>query len=185
MLEVDDTYFVLDINIPKASTVIPGFVTLYMPEILTQLLGYELYELVKNYNAESSQRIKDLVEGKVYEINYNGKTVKVKWAGLITIEDTSPKISLIAYYVYYRWQQDKVSSTQVVGVVKAKQQNSVFAGVQLKISNACNRLEDLYGTIYDRKIKPTAYNFLKEFEDDYPEWIFDSVDDLNANSHDL
>lgn len=172
---IDDTYFSIDVVIPSNDdSEIQAYIDRYEPEILKSLLGYELYKLVAAYNVLTSpQRIKDLVEGKEYE--YNGMTIK--WNGLINTE----KISLIAYYVYYKWLE--VNGTQVgsVGLTVPMQENSQPISHIADQARVWNEMLKYYGKLpsyfhIEQPYYESAYLFLTEHEDDYPEWEFNELD---------
>jgi hypothetical protein len=162
---IDSTYFQLEINIPDSDyNDLSAYITRYEKEILIKLLGYELWKLVDAYDSSTSpQRIKDIVEGKEYELS-DGELIK--WNGL----KNSDKISLIAYYVYYWYLRNNATSLQGIGVVKQKGENSNIANMNMKISAAWNRLQELYYS---------AYEFLSENESDYEEWEFSNLGSVN------
>lgn len=112
---IDATYFIRNINIPnidiaKISNAVTlerlnWFIMKYEPECLLKILGYSLYKAVLT---ENSTRITELIFGAEY-VNSWGTTKK--WEGLI---QPTPKISLIANYIYYYFQE--ASATQTSGV---------------------------------------------------------------------
>ncbi len=178
---IDQSYFVFDINLPVGTySSLPGYINRFEPEILTELLGYELAALVMAYDPDTSeQRIIDFVEGKEYTAIVNGRDVKVKWNGLINTQ----KKSLIAYYVYYWYVRANNTLTTGIGEAKAKTENGTMVDASQKVMNAAMRLAELYGNEYESEAMPSAYNFLKHHEADYPEWIF--TPRRSINSHDL
>ncbi|MCK5017842.1 MAG: hypothetical protein KAS32_12335 [Candidatus Peribacteraceae bacterium] len=178
-LGLDKTYFKNTISLPKSDyDNIESFMTQFEKEVLTYLLGYELYTLMIAGKAEAPY--KNLVEGVEYSIEHSGQTRKVKWNGL----KNSDLISLIAYYTYIEYIRDGVTSTQQNGEVLSVQENSKGANIFAKIMSAQTRFEELYGYEYQDELIPSAYNFLTEHEDLYPTWIFTSLKG-NINSHDL
>ena len=176
---IDSSYFIHDINIPTGQfSDLQGFINRYEPEILTDLLGYELAKEVIAYDAETSdQRIIDLVEGKEYTVKANGgRDQLIKWGGLINAE----KKSLIAYYVYYWDMRAKATHTATVGEVKRKGENSVNAEQNAKIMNAWTRMLSLFGFCGQANTEPSALNFLDANAADYPEWMFTPRGSVNA-----
>ena len=167
---IDKTYFVFDINIPDSDyNDLTAYITRYEKEILMELLGYDLYILVAAYNVTTSpQRIKDLVEGKAYTLSSGDQ---IKWNGL----KNTDLISLIAYYVYYWFVGNNNTTLQGIGNVKLKSENSDNARAGITISTAWNRLETLYGDYGQSEYIASAYNFLTNFESDYPEWVFTEI----------
>lgn len=175
---IDSTYFTLDIDIPTNYTdVLTSYITRYEPEILTKLLGKTLYDLVAAYDADSSpQRIKDIVEGKDYTVSYGGYDQTVSWNGL----KNDDGISLIAYYVYYKYMKNTSSLLTPVGVMKSSSENAVLASASEKAFAAWRELERLYGYQGQDILEPSAYNFLMEYESSYDEWVFTELGSVNA-----
>lgn len=177
---IDSTYFIREISLPVgANSNIDSMISRYEPEILKMLLGYELYELM--IATPLDVRFDRLINGYEYDVEYNNRTTKVKWNGLVNDD----KISLIAYYVYYRIMRDENTFTGSVGEFKPIQENSSNANPSLKMKTAYNLGVDLYGGFYDHyllgsELQPTAYNFLTKFKDDYPEWIFTCMEKINS-----
>ncbi|NHJ85909.1 MAG: hypothetical protein FK734_10635 [Asgard group archaeon] len=129
-------------------------------------MGHELYNLV--INNQNTEPYKSLINGKEYEVTYNGRTVKVKWNGL----KNADKISLIAYYVYCYYLKQKATHISAVGAIKMKLENSDYANASNKIFSAWVKFSELYGDSNDSIIIPSAYNYLYENKDLFPEWEF-------------
>jgi hypothetical protein len=168
---INKTYFDVDpLQLPKGvDSNRDSLIAVYEPEIIIELLGYELGKEVIAYDFNTSpQRIKDLVEGKEYTVSYNGRDQLIKWNGLQNTE----KKSLIAYYCGYWYYRNNATQTGNVGELLPNQQNSIIASSIQKQSTCWNLMVDLYGYCGQPIIKPSAYNFLTEFESVYPEWVF-------------
>lgn len=174
---IDKTYFVQEINIPDSNySDLSAYITKFENEILKKLLGYELWKLVSNYLASGTEtRITEFVLGKEYTVDGH----LIKWNGLKNEQLTS----LIAYYVYYWFVRSKSVIMQMTGTMQSVGENTKNASPVMSLTEAWSRLEDLYGSPTDHALKPTAYNFLKEHEADYPEWVFTELG--NVNSFDL
>lgn len=171
---IDKTYFSLDHAIPESDySTITAHITKYEPEILKKALGYTLYKLMIDNAAD--EPYKSLIEGKEYEIQYDGQTHKVKWNGL----KNEDKNSLIAYYVYYWWQRNQASLTIYTGEIKPMHENATNASLMQKISNAWTRLLELYGYPEQDRLQPSLYNYLLENESDFPSWIFTELGSVN------
>lgn len=173
---IDKAYFIADIMLPKGDyDSIETYITRFEKEVLTYLLGYELYAAL--IAGAANEPYKSLLDGKVYEISQNGKTKKVKWGGLKT---------LIAYYVYCEYLRNKVVSIQQVGSVMSKQENSNIASITGRVFSAWAKFEDLYGYHGQNTIMPTAYNYLTTNKDlpEFQCWEFTSLRG-SINSHDL
>lgn len=177
---IDSIYFTELIAVPtsKYGNDIDTYITRYEEEILTDLLGYSLYsDFVDGLAAPSpDQKWLDLRDGKTYEIDYNGETRKVKWNGLIN----SNKVSLIAFYVFCMYKEVNQTITTNIGGVDPKAENAQRVIEADKFSESWRRFLDLYGRDSDSELKPTAYNFLNEFEDDYSNWEFTSKGTVNT-----
>ncbi len=173
MSYTDQTYYVLDINIPSSTyNNLTTNIIKYEKEIIMRLFGYELGTLVLAYTASSPQRIKDIVEGKVYETS-DGKTIK--WNGL----KNTDKISLLAYYVYYWYLKNLNSTVQGIGNQKLKGENSENSRAGIKLSTAWSRMKTLYGDFGQSEYIASAYNFLTAHESDYDEWVFEELGTVN------
>ena len=120
---ITPSFFIGDINIPNTDTPevserLAHFIAKYEAECLAKLLGYELYKAF--IEDPDSDRMKELLNGAEYVDQY-GKTRL--WRGLVhsadmfETESSVKNISLIAYYVYYAWQESL--ATQSTGITTA------------------------------------------------------------------
>lgn len=176
---IDKTYFIGEVSLPKSDfDAIETYISRFEPEVLTSLLGYELYSKLSVVSLV--EPYKSLIEGAEYSVEYNGRTTLVKWNGL----KNDNKKSLIAYYVYVYYLRKIISSVQSVGTVKAKQENSSLANPFGKILAAWVSFESLYGSVLDSILIPSAYNYLNAHKTNFPEWIFTELNG-SMNSHDL
>ena len=173
---IDTTYFVKDITLPVGvNSNLTNDITKYEPEILKKVLGYELWKLVDD-DATSPTRILELVSGKNYTVSYNGRDQAVRWAGL---KDSTNLISLIAYYTYFMVQTNNHTHTTNVGQASSSVENSVRANPSQKMGSAWYRLRELVGYSGQHILEPSLYNFLTKYKDDYPEWVFTNVGQVN------
>lgn len=174
---IDTTYFVYDCNLPTGSAYsdVTNYIARYEPEILTELLGYELAKLVIA-STDTSGRLYELINGKEYTITYNGRDQIVKWNGL----KNASKISLIAYYVYYRYQVAMASMPAGIGEQKPTIENGVSISLSMKAMDAWSRMRELYGYDGQDELSPSAYNFLTKYATTYPEWVFTEIGKVNA-----
>jgi hypothetical protein len=176
---IDKTYFIADINLSKGEyDDIDLFITKFEKEVLIYLLGQELYNLVINNSTVAPY--KNLIEGIEYSIQWEGETKKVTWVGF----KNTGKESLIAYYVYCQYMKYRVTSTQSIGEVKRKVENSFIVSAVHKIFSAWAKFEELYGYINQDSLSPSAYNYLYEHKDSFPSWVFTELKG-GINSHDL
>jgi len=187
---IDYTYFINDIDIPgNDSGVIDTLVNRYENKVIYDLFGYELGALIIAYNINtptaSEQRIRDIVEGKEYTVSKeclnneyyapNATNIKVKWNGLINSE----KKSLLAYWVFYWWTREVESHQSSIGGFSPSVENSNYASLGKKAAAAWHNMLELYGYCDQSKIEPSCYNFMYEFMDTYPEWVFKPKESIN------
>jgi hypothetical protein len=191
---IDKSYFVKEISLPSETLDINdnfnGNIDRYEPEILTDLLGYELYKaLLADLDGNGdpqTQRFIDLIDGAEFTFEYGGYDVNEKWNGFRNAE----KISICSYYVYYKYRSDTDTFYTSGGQSQALTENSDAVSQYAKLTDAWNRMIDLYGegcyyysiyrgtTIRDTSNldhsndEPSAYNFLLANVDDYPEWVY-------------
>jgi hypothetical protein len=169
---IDKTYFVKDINIPDSDyNDLTAYIARYEKEIILKVFGYELGTLVLAYEAGvSDQRILDIVEGKAYTVNgYN-----VKWNGLINDD----KVSLIAYFVFFKWVKNRSTLTGNVSELKLQSENATNAANIQRTTNAWTQL-----TILTQDMSypyASLYAFMTEKEADYPEWEFSPIESING-----
>lgn len=183
---LDTTYFTKEIHIPTSKyTTLQSVIDRYEPKMIRDLFGYELALLIKAYDAGTSpQRIKDIVEGKVYTPSYGASmghytasgTPKIKWNGLLNDD----KVSLLAYWVFYWYMRENETFLSISGSGKSKSENAYDAGDNPKSVFAWNRMFELYGGFTrESSINPSCFNFMKEFESSYPEWVFTYKRNIN------
>lgn len=169
---IDKSYFRLNINVPDDKyNPLQDLINHYEPEILKKLLGLELYKLVIDEN-NNEQRIVNIRDGVEYEVD----DVLYEWIGLVNDD----KISLIAYYVYYWHLRLNLSETSTTGEIQVFPENANIANASLKIMDAWQRLSELYGSELQPENYKSLYAYLKEYEDDYPEWQFEELGSVNA-----
>ena len=155
---IDITYFFEDIQIGQLSeqSVQDKVILLIQqtePKILKGLLGYETYKLLMAENPES--RFVDLKNG----IEYTDKNgLLKKWEGLA---QPTLKISLIACYVYYKYQRNQVTTTSGTGEGKTQTQNAIPISAMDKMASAWNKMVSL---------NKELYCFLNAKKDVYTEW---------------
>ncbi len=163
---IDSTYFVLEISLPEGTyNTISEHVDRYERDILIQLLGYDLYKLVAEYDSGTSpQRIKDIVEGK----EYTDGDYTVDWPGLVNAE----KNSILAYYVYIQYVKNYSAMFTNIGVTAPAAEGGQVVGPAGLIQRAGYKLRELAGYPLQDALVGSLYNFLAYHESDYPEWVF-------------
>ena len=172
---IDSTYFTGLISIPtsKYADDIQTYIDRYEEKVLTDLLGYTLYyQFIEGLEEPViDQKWLDLRDGKTYEVD--GKLVK--WNGLIN----EAKESLISYYIFWNYKTENHTITTNVGGVDLKSENSTRVVETQKLTQVWAKMLSLYGKHTDSDLKPTALNFLNEFESDYPDWEFSLKGNIN------
>lgn len=178
---IDKTYFINDINLPGSVldgnlASIDSYIDKYEKEALISLLGYTVYKDLVTNQAETTGMWGNLITGTEYEVTYNGQTHTVKWNGF----KNDDKISLLAYYVYFQFIRDNITSTSVIGEVLNASENAKRVTPADKMVYAYNRYVDLYGKTNDNKLQPSAYRYLKENESDFEKWVFTVQSKINT-----
>lgn len=158
---IDHTYFVLNINLPQATTsegigTIQGFINKYEPDFLNKALGYNLAKayLVGIAEMTPDQKWKDIRDGAEYTNGTNSN----KWMGL---QNSTTKLSPIANYVYCKFMDDKATDNTLVGVSKPKQSNATREDGETKNVKAWN---EMVGWLHNLR------EFLYYNRETYPEW---------------
>jgi hypothetical protein len=207
---IDKTYFINDISMSDSILDVDDFQTpidRYEPEILKDLLGYELYTaMIADLDISGdpqTQRFIDLIDGADFTFEFNSNTITTRWNGLRNTD----KVSLISYYVYFKYRQDNDSFYSSAGTqVESLTENSSRSDNWPKLVNSWNRMLEYYGTTPEfykdswrqyysyyssdwvwRDVDQfshynelaSAYNFLLANETDYPEWVFKPIFRIN------
>lgn len=196
MTQINKDYFIRDILISRVNSEsgtasIDSSIDKFEKEALLKVLGYDLYQLFIANPTE--QRFVDLSEGKEFEFDFCGKTVKRKYVGFKNAE----KESLIAYYVYFKHQSINETFSSTVGEVKPSTENASPVSARIKLTRAWNNFIELsgdlsktyynnyrnYGVDYFNPLEistyehvnadPSLFNFLLANKDVYPEWEYD------------
>jgi len=184
---IDATYLTGDIlitNKTKLAIPLQAAIDKYEKEILISLLGYKLYSLaIANPTVEP---YKSLIEGAEFEMTFDGITQTLKWEGL----KNDAKESLIAYYVYYRYQEREFIKPSGVGTIKPQAENAEIVNPYPKMVDSWNNMISLYGWFDNYWFKtsnrniiqpdgsliynnaPSAYNYMIANVDVFPDWIF-------------
>ncbi len=190
---IDSTYFkgeILLTNKTALADYITEAITRYEKEILISLLGYKTYKAM--IAAPETEPYKSLIEGAEFELTFDGITQLQKWEGL----KNTDKESLIAYYVYYKYQERTFTRSSGVNVVRPKAEAAETTTSLWKMINAWNRMIELYGFIPNcwngfevQIIQPTAnlfyddvpsaYNYMVANIVDFPDWIFKPLKPIN------
>lgn len=163
---IDVSYFVADLNIPNTgqqdvSEKLEWLINKHEPDLLTMLLGYELYSLFKDAVSVDpiEPRFQSLKNGAAYQDCY-GNTVK--WMGIAPMPEPGSvfKQSLVANYVYWHWQKSMVTQSVGIGEAATTAENAVMVSPGLKMIRAYNEMVDWVRELY---------RFIDSHQSDYPE----------------
>lgn len=171
---IDTSYFVGEITIPNLSqpatkTALERVIANKEAEILEDVLGYELYKLLKA--SPEVDRFKNIIEGAEFT-NTEGKLKK--WAGLKNADKQSP----IAQLAYYWYQRQNATQTSGIGEVLAMPENSANKPNIHKLVQAYNKGVEMIGNEREPKAA-SLYNYLY-CSGLYPEWDFKEYKYINA-----
>lgn len=170
MAFIDSSYFVGPINVTNTDKIetserLQLFIDKYEAEFFEDAMGYELAKAflagTTDFDADGSNgtietRWLNIIEGVEY--TRNGGTHKFK--GLIYMRNNS-NFSMIANYVWWYWESDRITQTVQVGEVKAKAENAEINNSSDKMIKAWNDLcEDVH----------ELYHYLQANVNTYPEW---------------
>lgn len=187
---ITNSYFIQDIDLPnlsEVSTSIGTAISRYEKEILIRLLGYELWKEFNDAIEAGNpidQKWLDIRDGADFTLEYQNRTYNLHWNGLLNLE----KVSLLSFYVYYKFRENTNVVTTGIGDVMGKSENSDRVSDIPKMVNAWNQMVDLYGyiplayhhywTMDFAKVynpMPSLYNFLLANKETYSNWLFEPV----------
>jgi len=196
---IDGTYFTGKILIPNIHAPydvdINQAISQYEEEVLTQLLGYTLHkamiaDLDDNGDPQTARYI-NLIDGSEFQHAYGNIAQTLKWNGFRNTE----KLSLSAYYTFYKYVERNVTKMSGVGNTDLKAENAEKVSPIRKMTDASYEMRKLYGIIpsyarWENSIEgnnlpctfndlSSAYNFLFANKETYPEWIFTPIQGVN------
>lgn len=179
------------------------FIDKYEYEILNLGLGVELYnDFVSNLQPDGTlivgadEKWNKLLNGTSYEKN----GVNYFWRGLIQQIGVC-KLSLIAYYIYYKYISFQQTQHTSLGLVSADAENSIKASAIPKMTKAWRNMLEWYGDVnynYGLSVKNVGgivfydyfneennskqvslYNFLNDNVNDYSSFVFTPICNKN------
>ncbi len=196
---IDSSYFVGKILIPNIDAPydvdINQGIDQYEEEVLTKLLGYTLYKaMIDDLDGSGdpqTARFVNLIDGSEFQHSYGNITQTLKWNGFRNTE----KLSLSAYYTFYKYVERNVTKMSGVGNTDLKAENADKVSPIRKMTDAWYEMRKLYGIIppytrWSQSVEgsslpctfndlPSAYNFLFANKETYPEWIFTPKGSVN------
>lgn len=158
---IDQSYFKGELLIPHLTQAVDIaalqlLIDAKESELLTKLLGYELYKLYVAGITANTQKYKDIRDGKEYT---NSSGSLTKWVGLAFTVGTIKK-SLIANYVYCCYQINNYTFT--TGSGEKKTDLAINALPEDKVNRAWNEMVSWNVDLYE---------FLSTNKVDYPEYV--------------
>jgi hypothetical protein len=161
---IDKSYFVNDINLPAGvlqgtPAQIDAYIERYEKECLKMLLGYDLYKALKVEIDSSPQVFTTVWDELVNGAEYSNGGYTQKWNGLVNTD----KVSFIAYFVFWNFVRDNVTTYESVGAMTAQSENSKRVSADDLITESWNNFVTLYNE---------AANFIINKQSSYPLWFF-------------
>ena len=165
------------------------FIARYERDIMTRILGYDLYKLFSDQFDKSLSTglwtLKDSADAKWNEL-LNGKEyilngVNVKWEGLVFKDGTVNNgidQSLIAYYVYTKFIEATEFTHSGVGMQSELSKNSVRVDARSKIADAFN---SFYGLAIGNSSYYNNYQYFDSyFNNSGYKSLYDFIGDMNG-----
>lgn len=167
---IDNTYFKGDIALSTSwNDEIDLSIPVVEEAILRKLLGDTLYaEYLAN---PTDAKWVALVDGEDYI--YDSYTIS--WKGL----KGSNQKSLLAYFTYEYLLRDNDEQVSNKGVIRQSSEKGEDVSVNSKMCNAQNKGVDLFGSVHDSYLKPSAYNFLRHSSYTFEDWVFTPIAKIN------
>lgn len=183
MATIDSSYFFDHLLIPQSSDAtvassIQRLIDSKEPELLTQMLGYELNKAYTAGIGAGSPLAKwtDLRDGKEYTTRQGYVT---KWRGL-KFTDGSKKKSLIANYVYWYWMEGNATVTTGTGEKVADNVNAISVSPGQKMANAWNEMVYMIRELYEFLLSnPADYPEFQDYWYRVPTYLITPVNTMN------
>jgi hypothetical protein len=142
---IDNTYFIREISLPtdQIGAELTSYIERFEPEILTKILGYDLYKQLTAglANTYPEQKWLDLRDGCDYEQD----EVYYHWRGLTN----STFESIIANYVFYYYTIYGSQFNSVFGLKQVLGENSTQADYRHKQMRVYNQMVDWISEMSD------------------------------------
>ena len=163
-----DGFYMLPLG---ANSNLNSFIEEFEPEIIRMVCGQELGQLVIDDDGVfAEQRYQYLVEGKTYT---DESGIARKWFGL--------KTKIIVPYVYAKYLMSEDSMVMPVGTIVPGVENAERISNHSKIVYAWREMFKYYmPTMTGYYYVTSAYDYLSDNEDDYPEWEFTPIRNLTS-----
>ena len=130
---------------------------------------------------------------------YTKNGINYYWRGLVKDEDSTFKTSLFAYYVYHKYETDKILQVSGVRAVQTEAQNASNASAVQKLTRAWRNMYEWYmgecnyfTQYHHRGVLVTdylgghssntvsLYQFLSDNKEDYTNWRFTPIENINS-----
>jgi len=137
--QIDNTYFVGDIALPvdEVAAQLLLKINTYEPEILKDVLGYDLYKkFIDGLAGDPIDQIWiDLQNGKEYQID----DIWYNWRGFLNTN----KDSIIAYYIWLKFVQTDSSYISGAGIKQTLSENSTVDNSYRLLTINYNKMIDM------------------------------------------
>lgn len=164
---IDTTYFIRDVSLPvdEISADLTSYINTYEPEILTKILGYELYDnFITALAGTPGTEWTNLRDGCEYEVG----SLTYKWRGFINTK----KESIIANYVWYNYVCN--SDYYQSGFRKSNTENSILVNPRPKQVKVYNQMVD-----WVNELNEFITNNLSSYANYLPEMSFSKINTFN------
>ena len=163
---IDVTYFqkrllaIPNLNRPEVANKLSDYITTYESKYLNNMLGLTLKTLFLSGLEEETPDTKwtRLRDGYTYQIS----GYDYKWSGFVNTDKRSP----IANYVFTKFYQDNQRYFTGVGDVVPTKENASRVVMRYTLSEVWNDMSSMNNDLY---------NFLIQYESDYPTFKTSSV----------
>jgi hypothetical protein len=182
------SYFIGEINIPNTSGVVGELLDVYIAkyekEFLIKLLGLTNYNALVASNPLTVQKWINLVEGIDY--SYYGQDYTYYGLAPKYSDNTFPKESPIANYIYYWFMRGNLTQTASTGENKPTNENANGASPGHKMVRAWNEISRwevgfrqfiaVNSAAYNLPLYPYPFGFSPYY---FNAWVFAPINEFN------
>jgi len=165
---------------PNDNARLDGIISAYQPIILKKILGEIEYINFENDFTKvapiilQTQKWIDFLNGTTYNlISPNGQNLIINYLGIKQI---------LVNFIYFYYQKDIQSIASYSGEVRLTPENSTLTFADDRMASIWKNGIEKVGNnknFNKEKYKPTAYNFLYNNKNDFPDWKFTNFKQLS------